>query len=86
VAAERPPRFSHKPGTFWYYNNWNFNALGTIYERAVRSSILDAFEREIAWPIGMQDYQPSDGEYGTGAASVYPAYPIQMGPVRGAPP
>jgi CubicO group peptidase (beta-lactamase class C family) len=29
-------------------------------------------------PIGMQDYQPSDGEYGTGAASVYPAYPIQM--------
>src|SRR5438477_922429 len=27
-AAQRPPRFSHKPGTFWYYNNWDFNALG----------------------------------------------------------
>jgi hypothetical protein len=26
----------------------------------------------------MQDYQPSDGEYHSGAASVYPAYPIQM--------
>jgi CubicO group peptidase (beta-lactamase class C family) len=78
MAAQRPPRFSHKPGTFWYYNNWDFNALGTIYERAVRSSIFDAFAREIAGPIGMQDFLPSDGEYDTGAASVYPAYPIQM--------
>ena len=78
MAAQRPRRFSHKPGSFWYYNNWDFNTLGTIYERAVRSSIFDAFEREIARPIGMQDYRPSDGEYFTGAASVYPAYPIRM--------
>jgi CubicO group peptidase (beta-lactamase class C family) len=26
----------------------------------------------------MQDYRPSDGEYVTGAASVYPAYPFRM--------
>lgn len=78
MAAQRPPRFSHKPGSFWYYNNWDFNTLGTIYERAVRSSIFDAFEREIARPIGMQDYRPTDGEYVTGAASVYPAYPFKM--------
>jgi len=78
MAARRPPRFSHKPGTFWYYNNWDFNTLGTIYERAVRSSIFDAFEREIAQPIGMQDYRPADGRYVAGAASVYPAYPIHM--------
>jgi CubicO group peptidase (beta-lactamase class C family) len=78
MAAQRPRRHSHKPGSFWYYNNWDFNTLGTIYEHAVRSSIFDAFEREIARPIGMQDYRPSDGEYFTGAASVYPAYPIRM--------
>lgn len=78
AVAQRPPRFSHKPGTFWYYNNWDFNALGAIYERVVGASIFDAFEREIAGPIDMQDYQPSDGEYATGAASIYPAYPIQM--------
>ena len=77
-AAARPARHSHRPGTSWYYNNWDFNTLGTIYERAVRSSIFDAFEREIARPIGMQDYRPSDGRYVTGAASVYPAYPIRM--------
>lgn len=78
MAAQRPLRFSHKPGSFWYYNNWDFNTLGTIYERAVRSSIFDAFEREIARPIGMQDFRPTDGEYVTGAASVYPAYPFKM--------
>jgi CubicO group peptidase (beta-lactamase class C family) len=78
MAAERPPRFSHKPGTFWYYNNWDFNALGTIYERAARSSIFDAFEREIARPIGMQDYRRVDGTYVTGAGSVHAAYPIEM--------
>jgi CubicO group peptidase (beta-lactamase class C family) len=26
MAELRPPRYSHKPGTFWYYNNWDFNA------------------------------------------------------------
>jgi hypothetical protein len=34
--------------------------------------IFDAFEREIARPVGMQDYTQADGEYVTGAASVYP--------------
>jgi len=26
----------------------------------------------------MQDYRPSDGQYVTGAASVYPVYPLKM--------
>jgi CubicO group peptidase (beta-lactamase class C family) len=78
MAAQRPPRGSHAPGTFWYYNNWDFNTLGAIYEHAARHSIFDALANEIARPIGMQDYLPSDGKYVTGAASVYPAYPIDM--------
>ena len=78
MAASRPPRGSHAPGTFWYYNNWDFNTLGAIYLHATGSSVFDAFEREIAAPIGMQDYRPSDGKYFVGSASVYPAYPIRM--------
>ena len=78
MAAQRPPRHSHPPGAFWYYNNWDFNTLGTIYEHATRHSIFDAFATEIAGPIGMQDYRPTDGVYVTGAASVYPAYPFNM--------
>jgi len=78
MAASRPPRGSHPPGTFWYYNNWDFNVLGTIYERAAGASIFNAFAVRIAAPIGMQDYTPLDGRYVTGAASDYPAYPFRM--------
>jgi CubicO group peptidase (beta-lactamase class C family) len=78
MARRRPARGSHDPGTFWYYNNWDFNALGTIYEKATAQSIFKAFEANIARPIGMQDYQPSDGSYVRGASSDHPAYPIRM--------
>jgi CubicO group peptidase (beta-lactamase class C family) len=78
MARLRPPRSSHPPGTFWYYNNWDFNALGTIYEHATGEQLFTAFEKRIAAPIGMQDYQPSDGEYLRGGASDHPAYPIRM--------
>src|SRR5215470_11124770 len=66
AAALRPPRASHKPGTFWYYNNWDFNVLGTIYERSTGAGIYDALDRRIARPIGMEDYRPADGTYFTG--------------------
>lgn len=78
MARRRPARGSHPPGTFWYYNNWDFNALGTIYERATGEWIFTALQGKIARPIGMQDYQPGDGEYVRGAASEHPAYPIRM--------
>jgi CubicO group peptidase (beta-lactamase class C family) len=78
MARHRPARGSHPPGTFWYYNNWDFNALGTIYERATGESIFTAIQNRIARPIGMQDYQPGDGEYFRGEASDHPAYPIRM--------
>ncbi len=74
----RPDRGSHAPGTFWYYNNWDFNVLGTLYERAAGLSIFDAFQARIATPIGMQDYRPADGRYVTGDASAFPAYPFHM--------
>jgi CubicO group peptidase (beta-lactamase class C family) len=74
----RPARGSHLPGTFWYYNNWDFNVLGTIYERAVGTSIFQAFQTRIATPLGMQDYRPSDGRYVTGPESSHPAYPFHM--------
>jgi CubicO group peptidase (beta-lactamase class C family) len=30
MLAAKPPRGSSQPGERWYYNNWDFNALGTI--------------------------------------------------------
>jgi CubicO group peptidase (beta-lactamase class C family) len=78
MAKARPPRGSHAPGTFWYYNNWDFNVLGTIYKHATGTGIFDAFDQKIAKPIGMQDYRPQDGSYFRGEASIHPAYPIRM--------
>jgi CubicO group peptidase (beta-lactamase class C family) len=74
MAEQRPTRGSHAPGTFWYYNNWDFNTLGYIYERATGTKIFDAFYREIAQPIGMQDFAPRNGHYVTSPDSHYPAY------------
>ena len=79
MEASKPPRGSHAPGTFWYYNNWDFNTLGAIYEKATGQHIFDALKTEIADPIGMQDYRPTDGHYVSGGlATRYPAYPIDM--------
>ena len=78
MAEKRPERGSHAPGTFWYYNNWDFNALGGIYEQATHQSIFDALEKEIGRPIGMQDFRASDGFYTRGPQSKFPAYTMRM--------
>lgn len=78
MKALRPARHSHEPGTFWYYNNWDFNALGTIYEKAAGAGIYEEFARRIAAPIGMQDYETTDGAYVTGEDSIHRAYPFRL--------
>lgn len=78
MAARRPERFSHAPDTFWYYNNWDFNTLGTIYEHAVGRSLYDAFAAEIAGPLGMEDYDPKAQTYVRGRASLHLAYTFRM--------
>lgn len=59
----KPERGSHAPGEAWFYSNWGFNALGTIFERASDSSIEQEFERRLAEPIGMQDFRRRDLHY-----------------------
>lgn len=57
VAAQRPARGSHAPGTHYYYNNWDFNAAGAIYEECAGRRIHEAFLTDIAQPLGMLDYR-----------------------------
>ncbi|MEX2270692.1 MAG: serine hydrolase [Vicinamibacterales bacterium] len=54
--ASAPPRGSQKPGTYYLYSNWDFNALGTIFEQETGLGIYDALEKDLAVPIGMQDF------------------------------
>ena len=74
MHRKRPPRGSHAPGSFWYYNNWDFNALGTIYRQATGEDIFASFAQRIAGPIGMEDFSAADGRYVTEATSRHPAY------------
>ena len=60
--VRRPPRDSHAHGSFWYYNNWDFNVLGFIYERLTGGRIFQDFEALIARPLGMEDFKASDGD------------------------
>jgi CubicO group peptidase (beta-lactamase class C family) len=78
MQKSRPPRGSHAPGTFWYYNNWDFNVLGSIFEKKTGLKIGDAFYQRIAKPIGMQDFQPSDLFYFGGPLSIHPAYHFEI--------
>ena len=54
-----PPHGSQKPGTYYLYSNWDFNALGTIFEKETGRDIYDALESDLAQPIGMQDFDRS---------------------------
>lgn len=58
MKDRRPKRGAHAPGEFWYYNNWDFNVLGNIYERITGKSVFIAFDHLIAKPLGMQDFVP----------------------------
>jgi len=56
ARATRPARGSHTAGSHWYYNNWDFNVLGTIYAGGRGQTVGDAFRDRIVGPLGMQDF------------------------------
>jgi CubicO group peptidase (beta-lactamase class C family) len=79
MKALRPARGSHAPGTFWYYNNWDFNALGTIFDLlSGEADIYTAFDKRIADPIGMQDFNPVELNYDYEPYSMHPYYGFLM--------
>lgn len=80
MTASKPIRYSHEPGTFWHYNNWDFNTLGYIYEQETGMGVFEGFKKNIADPIGMKDFDPEkDGRYVyEKEKSKYPAYPFMI--------
>ena len=73
--AEAPPRGSQRHGTYYLYSNWDFNALGTIFEQETGWDIYDALESDIARPIGMQDFdRAAQQKSGDTTRSVHRAY------------
>ena len=77
--ASAPPRGSQAPGTYYLYSNWDFNALGTIFERETGRNIYDALDTDLARPIGMQDWNRAAQEKtGDTTRSVHRAYHVHL--------
>lgn len=77
--ADAPPRGSQKHGSYFLYSNWDFNALGTIFEKETGRNIYDALETDLAKPIGMQDFsRKAQIKSGNLKVSMHPAYHIWL--------
>jgi CubicO group peptidase (beta-lactamase class C family) len=75
----RPSRGSHMPGSFWYYNNWDFNALGAIYQQLTNKDVFSAVNDELAQPLEFEDFDKTrDTEFIYESASQFPAYVMHV--------
>ncbi len=78
IVAGRPQRHQYSPGEHWFYNNWDFNALGTIYRRQMDEDIFVAVESRIAKPIEMQDFDLEHTRYQLEDVSQHPSYKFRI--------
>jgi CubicO group peptidase (beta-lactamase class C family) len=77
--ANAPPRGSQKPGSYYLYSNWDFNALGTIFEKETGIDIYAALEQDLALPLGFQDFdRDRHRKSGDLNRSVHPAYHMNL--------
>lgn len=75
AKRQRPERGSHDPGTFWYYNNWDFNTLGTIFQRRTGQNVFEALKTDLAEPLQFEDFRyPQDTKFEYERSSDHPAY------------
>ena len=77
--ADAPPRGSQEPGTYFLYNNWDFNAAGAIFEKLTGKNIYDEIEEQLAIPLQFQDWdRTAQRKSGNLSISKYPAYHIWL--------
>ncbi len=77
--ASAPPRGSQRRGAYYLYSNWDFNALGTIFEKETGRDIYDALEADLARPIGMEDFDRAiQVKSGDTTRSIHRAYHMNL--------
>jgi CubicO group peptidase (beta-lactamase class C family) len=70
-----PERGTIKPGSYFLYNNWDFNAAGYILEKVAGKNIYDIVDSVLSRPLMMQDWDRSiQRKYGDSTKSKFPAY------------
>jgi len=78
IIASQPRRGSEFPGMYFHYNDWDFNAAGTAFEKLTGKNIYDALETDLAQPIGMQDFDRSKQNKITHEGQVHPEYAMYL--------
>ena len=78
MKKRKPDRGTHAPGEHWYYNNWDFNTLGRIFEQETNLSIGEATKRWLAEPLGMQTFCSEHVQYETSDATEMRMWRIHM--------
>jgi len=79
MHAYKPPRNSHLPGTFWCYNNWDFNTLVTIFNQETNKDFFEELQSRIAIPLQMEDFSMAGTFYQYQYdRSIHPAYHFRL--------
>ncbi len=79
MHAYKPERGTYGPGEFWCYNNWDFNALATIFDQESGSDFFTALQRDLNSRLGMEDYIPAENQYSYQLdRSIHPAYGFRI--------
>ncbi|MFA5713106.1 MAG: serine hydrolase [Bacteroidales bacterium] len=74
-----PQRASIEPGSYYLYNNWDFNVAGTIFEQLTGEDIYEAFIKDIGSQIELQDFKLSQqSKEGNPKRSIHMAYPFHF--------
>jgi CubicO group peptidase (beta-lactamase class C family) len=68
----KPARGSKQPGTYFCYNNFDFNLLPIILEKKTGKKIGELMFEWLAKPLGMTHFKPSDVTYQYGDYTDFP--------------
>ena len=58
-TSDVPARGSKQPGSYWMYNNWDFNVVGAVYAQQTGHSVFEGFAKSLAAPLLLQDFDPA---------------------------
>ena len=78
MREARPDRGEFAPGEHWYYNNWDFNVAGHIFERTTGRNYDSAFQRIFAEPLCMPDFDVFETHRQHAPGTAFSAYHMRM--------